>query len=172
MDTAHGEHADHIHPNCKCHFMVRFSKEYDVEGYEPGKYKKICNWAKKNAKKEKDWVHVIERAIGGSDAFSVDQLNFMIDIMENPESELNISPQIMYINLQDLGFNVKPLGRSGSLSGISFENGGGYRVSGGGDMYFQYHPKEGSHHGDEYYRIASGKNGSRRFYTNGVEFYD
>jgi len=59
MDTAHGEHADHIHPNCKCHFMVRFSKEYDVEGYEPGKYKKICNWAKKNAKKEKDWVHVM-----------------------------------------------------------------------------------------------------------------
>lgn len=31
-------HAEHIHPNCDCTYVVRFDPFTDVEGYEPGEY--------------------------------------------------------------------------------------------------------------------------------------
>lgn len=31
-------HAQHIHANCDCEFAVRFSREFDVSGYDPEKY--------------------------------------------------------------------------------------------------------------------------------------
>ena len=31
-------HAQHIHSNCDCEFAVRFSREFDVSGYDPEKY--------------------------------------------------------------------------------------------------------------------------------------
>lgn len=34
-DTIKGNHADHIHANCDCEFMIRFDNETTVEGYEP-----------------------------------------------------------------------------------------------------------------------------------------
>ena len=33
-------HAQHIHANCDCEFAVRFSREFDVSGYDPEKYLK------------------------------------------------------------------------------------------------------------------------------------
>ena len=33
--TIKGNHADHIHANCDCQFMIRFDNESTVEGYEP-----------------------------------------------------------------------------------------------------------------------------------------
>ena len=33
--TIKGDHADHIHSNCDCQFVVRFDKTTTVEGYEP-----------------------------------------------------------------------------------------------------------------------------------------
>ena len=32
-----GAHAEHIHSNCTCQFMVRFNKNTDVQGYDPDK---------------------------------------------------------------------------------------------------------------------------------------
>ena len=34
-------HAAHIHANCDCQYMVRFSPDEGVAGYDPDKYKKI-----------------------------------------------------------------------------------------------------------------------------------
>ena len=33
--TIKGDHADHIHSNCDCQFMIRFDSESNVEGYHP-----------------------------------------------------------------------------------------------------------------------------------------
>lgn len=36
-----GYHADHIHANCDCQFMIRFNKDLGVADYDPNKYKKM-----------------------------------------------------------------------------------------------------------------------------------
>ena len=33
--TLNGTHAEHIHPNCRCEYAVRFNDSLDVEGYDP-----------------------------------------------------------------------------------------------------------------------------------------
>lgn len=33
-----GGHAEHIHSNCDCTYMIRHSSDFDVEGYDPDKY--------------------------------------------------------------------------------------------------------------------------------------
>lgn len=65
----------------------------------------------------------------------------------------------------------KPLSR-GSLKGKGFEDGGGYKVNGTKDgQYFQYYPDDSSHHGGEYYKLSSGKAGTKRYdmYGNLIE---
>ncbi len=37
-DVLKGNHAEHIHSNCDCEYAIRFSKNTDVEGYDPDKY--------------------------------------------------------------------------------------------------------------------------------------
>lgn len=36
-DTIKGNHAEHIHSNCDCEFMIRFDNSSSVEGYSPNK---------------------------------------------------------------------------------------------------------------------------------------
>ena len=36
-DTIKGNHAEHIHSNCDCEFMIRFDSSSSVEGYSPNK---------------------------------------------------------------------------------------------------------------------------------------
>lgn len=36
-DTIKGNHAEHIHSNCDCEFMIRFDSSSSVEGYNPNK---------------------------------------------------------------------------------------------------------------------------------------
>ncbi|MDD7402275.1 MAG: hypothetical protein PUG36_07465 [Clostridiales bacterium] len=76
------------------------------------------------------------------------------------------TPASLKSKLEGSGFEVKPLGR-GSLKNIKFEDGGGYRINYGGDSYLQYHPKDASHHGGEYYKMADGRRGARRFNLKG-----
>lgn len=37
-DSLKGDHAEHIHANCDCEYAIRFSKDTDVEGYDPDEY--------------------------------------------------------------------------------------------------------------------------------------
>lgn len=36
-----GGHAEHIHSNCDCTYMIRHRENFDVSGYDPEKYKKM-----------------------------------------------------------------------------------------------------------------------------------
>lgn len=52
-ETAAGNHADHIHPNCQCEFAVRFSDDDGVAGYDPQAYKEKYDNADGDTAKEK-----------------------------------------------------------------------------------------------------------------------
>lgn len=110
--------------------------------------------------------------LSGGNALTVKQWSYIINIEQNPERGLNISPEKLHRKLISFGFKPSPLNKSKTLKGLRFEGGGGFKNNYGGDGYLQYHPRTGSHHRGEYYRISRGKWGSRRFYTNGVEIHD
>ena len=40
-DALNGGHADHIHANCDCTYMIRHSPRTNVRGYDPSKYKEM-----------------------------------------------------------------------------------------------------------------------------------
>lgn len=51
--TVKGNHADHIHKNCKCEFAVRFDGKSGVSGYDPVEYTDEYNSAKGGSWKDK-----------------------------------------------------------------------------------------------------------------------
>lgn len=74
-----------------------------------------------------------------------------------------------YDDFVEHGVEVKPLAK-GSLKGKPYEDGGGYKVNGEQDgKYMQYHPESESHHGGEYYKVSSGKTGTKRYDMDGNE---
>lgn len=46
-------HAEHIHSNCDCTYMIRHSKDFSVAGYDPDKYKAQYDSAEGNTPNEK-----------------------------------------------------------------------------------------------------------------------
>lgn len=48
-----GGHAEHIHSNCECTYMVRHSSNFNVKGYDPDKYRKMYDDAEGRGYKEK-----------------------------------------------------------------------------------------------------------------------
>ena len=64
------------------------------------------------------------------------------------------------------GYEVRPLGR-GKLKGVSFEDGGGFRVNFSDGGLLQYHPDQGSHHDGAYYKISTGTKGVIRYDIDG-----
>lgn len=46
-------HAEHIHSNCDCTYMIRHSKDFNVAGYDPDKYKAQYDSAEGNTPNEK-----------------------------------------------------------------------------------------------------------------------
>ncbi len=86
--------------------------------------------------------------------------------VQNPSNFGKYSPASLYDWLKSK-YDVKPLSR-GSLKGIPFEKGGGFKVVFGGDKLLQYHP-EGGHHKVGYYKISSGETGTYRYGLNGKE---
>ena len=45
--------ADHIHGNCDCTYTVRFSKDTQISGYDPGKYQRMFDNAEGDTQEEK-----------------------------------------------------------------------------------------------------------------------
>ena len=88
------------------------------------------------------------------------------DLLTNPDKLAGVSAKELYDYLIKNGYEVKPLSQ-GSLKGISFEEGGGFKVNWGGDRILQYHPENASHHGGAYYKISSGKTGTIRINLDG-----
>lgn len=143
------------HANCQC----------TVE-YDPGNGSKRVQdvWSKKWSS-EKDPDKIEERKLGKK------KQSIIQDIVDHPAKFALFTPAELKKSLEDEGFEVKPLGK-GSLKGISFEDGGGYRINFGGDGLLQYHPKEKIHHGGAYYKIAAGKGGIHRYELDGTEQED
>ena len=52
-------HAEHIHSNCDCSYMVRHNKDFDVAGYKPEEYLKMYDDA--DGEKPKDKINSMRR---------------------------------------------------------------------------------------------------------------
>ncbi len=90
-------------------------------------------------------------------------------IVDNHEFLKDITPAEMKQMFEDAGYLVEPLGsRSKHVPNIPFEEGGGFRVSFGGDGYLQYHP-EGGIHKIAYWKINNGERGKHWYDTEGNE---
>ena len=48
-----GGHAEHIHANCDCAYMIRFNHDTEVAGYDPDKYLEMYESAEGKTSKEK-----------------------------------------------------------------------------------------------------------------------
>lgn len=96
------------------------------------------------------------------------ELDFVSRILIHPKILSTYSPEMLKKTLENKGYDVKPLA-GGSLKGVRFEDGGGFKVNFGGDGILQYHPEKGSHHEGEYYKISTGKRGRKWYNIKGEE---
>lgn len=90
-------------------------------------------------------------------------------VINNHKSLAYYTPSSMKVMLENLGFDVKPLGGKSGLKDVAFENGGGYRITFKNDGYFQYHPGKNSHHETAYWKITNGERGAHRYDMEGNE---
>ena len=98
-------------------------------------------------------------------------LGFADKIASHPKILQAYTPERLKETLENAGYDVKPLNK-GSLKGKLFEDGGGFKVNFGGDGILQYHPEKKSHHSGEYYKISTGKGGTKRYDLKGNEKED
>ena len=112
-------------------------------------------------------INSLRRMLNGKNPLTLDQIEFTIKLEQDSSILGQRTPKEWKDYLDNLGFETKPLG-AGSLKGIKFEDGGGYRINYRGDGYLQYHP-EGRHHTVAYYKVSNAKNGTKRFDMKGVE---
>ncbi len=111
----------------------------------------------------------VEGAGAGDAAVSkgnLNSINSLDDLLANPDKLSGVSGEELYNYLVKNGYEVKPLNK-GSFKGISFEEGGGFKVNWGGDRILQFHPENLSHHGGAYIKISSGEIGTIRFDLDG-----
>ena len=60
-------HAEHIHANCQCTYVVRFDDKTDVQGYNPNAYLRMYNSADPGGSPQ-DKINALRREIYASDA--------------------------------------------------------------------------------------------------------
>lgn len=89
-------------------------------------------------------------------------------IASHPKMFQAYTPKGLKMALENAGYEIKPM-NSGNFKGVSFEEGGGFKVNFGGDGILMYHPEERSHHGGAYYKVSTGKGGKHRYDTKGNE---
>ena len=89
-------------------------------------------------------------------------------LSKHPQMFQAYTPKGLKQSLENAGYDVKPLGK-GNFKGIPFEEGGGFRISYGGDGYLQYHPESRSHHGGAYYKTSNGKDRTHYYNMKGEE---
>lgn len=161
-------HAEHIHSNCDCEYAIRFDGKSSVEGYDPERYRRIYDNMPGSTPEEK--IKSLRNLLNGPTPLTLDQVDFIIDLEHDASFLGQKTPSEWKKHLEFLGFELSPLNR-GSLKGLQFENGGGFRFHYRGDGYFQYHPK-GTHHGDAYYKTSTAKNGIKRYNLDGSDKND
>ena len=98
-------------------------------------------------------------------------MGFADRIASHPKMLGAFTPKGLKASLENAGYEVKTLSR-GNYKDIAFEDGGGFKVNFGGDGILQYHPEKGSHHGGAYYKISTGKGGTKHYGLDGTEKAD
>lgn len=195
-----GNHADHIHANCDCSFVVRFDNRMDVEGYDPealydeymgaaggNSTAKINALRRRHYAANKDKINTQKRAAYARRKSWTDRgENGIIPLEGKLLEALTIEDfcNILQDNPKELG-NYNPITFKremenrgaevrplgrGRHKGQSFEEGGGYIINYGGNGAIEYHPAKQSRHGGRYYRLSDSKHGRRWFDTKGNEF--
>ena len=74
-------HAQHIHANCDCEFAVRFSREFNISGYDPEEYLRqyreagsdINNWRRIDYAANRERINAQKRAAYASQAYRKDR---------------------------------------------------------------------------------------------------
>lgn len=80
---------------------------------------------------------------------------------------LRLVPEDFYLYLLTKDIEILPLGK-GNLKGVSFEDGGGYRLVLDSNKTVIFHPEYRTHHSEAYWKISS--NGIvKRYKTDGTE---
>jgi SPP1 gp7 family putative phage head morphogenesis protein len=103
--------------------------------------------------------------VGKNSTIDIDEM--IVSYLENPKALGETTHKEKYDEFVKNGVDVKPL-KKGDLKNVSYEDGGGYKVNGTQDgRYLQYHPEKNSHHDGEYYKLSSGKTGTKRYDMNG-----
>lgn len=93
------------------------------------------------------------------------------DLAKYPGRLASFAPAQLLVEFEKDGLEIKPL-KQGSLKDIPFEEGGGFKVNFEDGGLFQYHPETRSHHGGAYYKISTGKGGTKRYGLDGHEIKD
>jgi len=101
-------------------------------------------------------------AVAGTRTPRLDNLD---NLLSNPGQLNNATPTQWFNFFKNAGHNPQPLGQ-GSLRGVPFNQGGGFRVYWGGDRTLQFHPG-GGQHGISYWKITSGTGGKIRIDMSG-----
>lgn len=97
-----GGHAEHIHSNCDCSYMIRHTKAFDVRGYDPGKYLEMYENADtssygydKDKPKGQQWQNLSTARINGmrreAYAKNKDEINAQKATAAEKRQELNSS---------------------------------------------------------------------------------
>lgn len=90
------------------------------------------------------------------------------DLSKHPGRLASFTPAQLLEKFEKEGLEIKPL-KQGSLKNIPFSEGGGFKVNFEDGGLFQYHPETKSHHGGAYYKISTGKGGTKRYGLDGKE---
>lgn len=122
------------------------------------------NDAKRKAERKEKRIKSVENSVNNATIKS----DLASRISEHPKMFGAYTPKGLKDAFENAGYEVKPLGK-GNFKGIQFEDGGGYRVNFGGDGIIQYHPEKRSHHEGAYYKISTGKEGTKRYDIKGNE---
>jgi hypothetical protein len=91
-----------------------------------------------------------------------------VDLSEHPGRLASFTPAQLFEKFEAEGADINPL-KQGSLKNIPFSEGGGFKVNFEDGGLFQYHPAKKSHHGGAYYKISTGKGGTKRYGLDGIE---
>lgn len=133
--------------------------------YDPG------NGRKQDAHSKKWYANEREARIARSKELERQQqeaTGLLNRIAANPAILGGYTPVGLYNALKQSGYDVKPL-NNGSHKGVPFENGGGFKVNFSDGGLLMYHPEERSHHDGAYYKISTGKGGTKRYDKLGNE---
>lgn len=88
-------------------------------------------------------------------------------INANPGKLKNTTPGALKSQFEKAGFETTALSR-GRKKDVSFDKGGGWKVNLDSEHLIMYHPADASHHDGAYYKISSGKEGVKRYGTDGT----